>query len=150
MSYQTNLAPESGSPVKSRIVFVMVACLFVWLLAQFGPPVFKYRNQPADSRGGVTRTLSLRKLQYVRDEWLGDVRSAGALLHYLLEAEPERNPAMVASNSSGKPLPDLGNSLSLVPESGNSSASLAGPPLNRPSTNSRSSRAFNALPEGPV
>ena len=93
--------------MKRRIIFAIAAVVALCLLAKFAPAVFEHggRSGTGGPKSGMTNASSPSKFHYRRDELMGDMQTAMAVLRYWLEPEPpELNKELVASNDAEKTL----------------------------------------------
>jgi hypothetical protein len=90
--------------MKTRIIYASAALALLCGLIYFSPPIFRHHTR--SGTGGLrasTNTSTLRSFHYVREEWMGNARTAAAALRYLLEREPsETNTTLIASNATKK------------------------------------------------
>jgi len=103
--------------VKARIICAVAALAAVCPLAGFAPAIFGHRDQSStvELASRKSNAIVLRKLRFLRDEWVGCALTAQAAFRYLLEPEaPETTSVLVASNGAGRALSRPGGSLPSV------------------------------------
>jgi hypothetical protein len=106
--------------MKNRIVFAIIGVVSLCLLEKYAPGVWEQasRSGIGGLKSGITDASSSSKLHYLREEWIGDIRSAAAVLRYLLEPEPPAlDKELVASNDAAKTPLGLGVSSPRMPKS---------------------------------
>jgi hypothetical protein len=143
MTFNAIRSPKTGG--RSMNWRLIAALLTLCLLAKLAASSLDHprRHGLSARHTGLTNITSRSRLQYLREEWLGDARTAVAAFKYLLQADPPETDdfnVLVASNASGKHLsgPRLSPPAAPLPARSNQmppGAGVSGPPQPRPAPN---------------